>query len=487
VVKNFTRLANHTAIYGLGGMLTRLTGFLLLPLYTYYLTPADYGILEILSIVGRFLSIFLLMGLGSAIFKSTLYDNDVNKQVIYSTTFYFLLFSSALAVGILIFVSPQLAALFLGTESYAGLLSIALLATMFTVIGRVPLVRYRIEERPAAYSFWVWFGFLVTVSLNIYFVAWLQAGLDGLVLAGLIGALVSAIVYIATFVRQLSPVVSWPVLRAMLAFGLPLIAVRVNLTIMDLIDRLFLRHYSSLDEVGLYAIGYKFGTVIILVVTSVQQAWPAIMFNAAKTERAEVFYARVLTYYLVGLSMLGLAVSLLSEDAIQIMTTPDYYTAYRVVPLIVLAYIFYGIYYITAVGVNLKNKNHYLPFVAVFSMLVHLGLNFLLIPPFGMIGAGISTTISYFSFAMLTWWLSLRFYKINYEYGRLLILLIFTIICYFLGSMVTFPGLVASIAYRTACTLLLPMLLYLIGFFTPAEKAAALRIIKQTATRIFRL
>lgn len=476
LLQEFKRLAKHSAIYGVSNVLNTAIALILLPIYTHYLTPADYGILEVLTITVLFVSVFLQLGLGSAIFKIVLYDKSESEDVLVSTAFYFLTISSGIVFIILYLLAPSIADIILDSSQYANLVRLISLTAFLNVVSIIPLAKLRMHDESIKYSVISIGKFIVGVSLNIYFIAGLKKGVEGLVIAGAIQSFVFALILVMMLAKDLRLSFSGTALREMLSFGLPLVPMGIAASILSMADRYFLRYYTTLEETGLYALGYKFGSIITLIVSSFQIAWPAVLFSVAKRPDARKFYSKLLTYFVLGLAFVGLGVSVLSRELLLVMATEKFYDAFRIVPWIVFGNIFLGIYYATAIGTNLKKKTQYQAIAVIAAATLNLLLNFVLIPEYGMMGAAITTVISYAVMAAIGCGSSLRFYSIDYEWDRLLKIMVVGILLYCSSDWIHTGTLIGDVLLKSILILMFPFFLYLLHFFSK-EELVKLRVI----------
>ncbi|MEE9163053.1 MAG: oligosaccharide flippase family protein [Candidatus Neomarinimicrobiota bacterium] len=418
MLQTLKTLSRHSLIYGLGGGLNKLLAFILLPIFTRYLTPADYGLFSLLLVTGGVAGIITQLGLGSALFREVIYFES-DERTATSTALYFLIGESLLVFGGLAVLAGPLSQLIFGSTLQTESLRLVFYTGILRVMEIVFMARLRIKERAALYSTVSVARFLVGAGLSILYIAVLKQGVSGLIVAGLIQAGIFAGVYLVILLPDLRPTLSRPVLRSMLLFGAPMVPAGLADLVMVSSDRYFLQHYASTTEVGLYSLGYTIGMVMNLAVWSVQLAWPAQMFSIAKQKEAPQQFARILTYYVVVLGFLGLGLSLLARELLVIMTTPEFYGAAAVVPLVAVSYIFYGVRYMTNMALTTRDKMKYVPLIIILAALVNLGLNLLLIPPYGMLGAAWATFFSYLLLAVVSTAVNLHFWSMPYEYVRL--------------------------------------------------------------------
>jgi O-antigen/teichoic acid export membrane protein len=256
-------------------------------------------------------------------------------------------------------------------------------------------------------------------------------------------------------------------LKSMLKFGLPLVPAVLGATTLTFADRYFLRYFRSLDEVGLYDIGYRFGMVMGLAITAVQMAWPPAMYTVARRENAREFYALFLTYFFFGLCFLAMALILFSQDIVRAM---GWEKAAPVVPWIVVSYVCWGVQAVANVGVNLKKKTHHQAAVIVAGAGLNLLLNRLLIPGYGATGAAAATLVSYALIAVCAAAVSLRLYPIRYEYERLLkIAVVAAVLCLVILPLGRVQSVWLGVGVKALCLLSFPLVLYIARFYRPAE------------------
>jgi O-antigen/teichoic acid export membrane protein len=203
MIGEFKRLSKHSAIYGLSNILSRAVALVLLPLYTRYLNPADYGVLEILTATTVFTSIVLELGLGTAVLRAVLFSRERDEKVLFSTAFYGLTISSGVLFVILFLLAPGVARLLLDMPLYTSLLRIAFLTACLDAISIVPLNRLRMHEESIRYSAINVGRFAGGLLLNVYFIVVLGRGVEGLVIASALQSAAIALVLLMTLAKTL--------------------------------------------------------------------------------------------------------------------------------------------------------------------------------------------------------------------------------------------------------------------------------------------
>lgn len=474
--RQLLRLSQHTIIYGLGVVVGQVVGFFLIPLYTRYLTPADYGTLEILQTTLSVLSIIFTMGLTTALFRSYFFhDNAEKKRTVVSTAFIFLTASSVILTLLLVALSGSFSHLFFKSGEYVTYFRIIFLNLFCTTGVGIGLAVLRAREQPTRYALITACQLFISVALNIVFVVVFHRGVLGILEGNLIGAAFSYLLLLATVISRAGLGFSWEELKAMLAFGLPLVPAGLAMSVLSLSDRYFLQFLSTPTELGLYSLGYKFGLVISgLLVGPFALAWAPFSFAIYKDQNAKTIYSRVLTYFFLVAMFVALALSVLSREAIAIMATPEFHAAYRVIPLIALSYVLYGCYYVVSIGISLEAKTKLVAPFVIAAAVVNLGFNYLLVSHYGMMGAAGATLIAFIVLPVSSYLLSQRYYPIKYEWGRVAkICIAFGVI--FAGSyfITDTYGVVHSYVvvgvFKLLALLTFPIMLYLFRFFQPEE------------------
>lgn len=477
LLEEIKKLGKHSIVYGFGSLLSRLLGFILLPIYTRYLTPADYGVFSLLVITGTVVSIITQLGLGSALFREVIYQGS-DERAVQSTALYFLVGESVLVFSIVIFFSHHLSGLIFNTQSYSYLLRLIFLTKLLSSINIIVMARLRIREQSLLYSLLSIATFLVGAILNIYFIVVLKRGIEGLITAGLILSAIFCVVYFVLLFKNQRLTFSIEILRRLLSFGVPLVPFGLARIVMTSADRYFLQHFSTMTDVGLYSVAFRIGIAINLIVGAVQLAWPAQMYKIAKRPDAEKQLAKILTYYLFVLGFIGLGFSVLSREVLLLMTTPQFYAAYVVIPLIVLSYTMYGVMYMTNSGLETQNKTKFMFPTMIGAATLNLLLNYLFVPRFGMMGAAGASVIAYAAMLVVQIAVNLHFWYIPYEYKRIAKLAFIWALIYGSSLLIKTTNFWITSGLKLLLLGTYPLLLYIISFYKKQELETLKRILK---------
>ena len=291
------RLGKHSAIYGLGGLVSRILAVLLLPLYTHYLSTSDYGQIETLIALVTVLTIVLQFGIGSAFFRFYFdADDHDGRRLVLRTSFWFTMTMATLGLVVLVAFATPIAEWLFDDASAANLVRASAVA-LWAQLNYMQLTNlFRVEERSVAFVLASLSNVLLTVGATLLLVVALDKGPQGVIVGNFTGTLVVYLALLGYRREQLGLQLSWPLLRRMNHFGLPLVPSALFLWVTNFSDRFFLVKLTDTSEVGLYSVGVRIASAMVLLLTAFRMAWPAFAYSIKSDEEAKQTYAWVLTY-----------------------------------------------------------------------------------------------------------------------------------------------------------------------------------------------
>ena len=421
---DFLRVSKHSSGYFLGQVLTRSLGFLLIPLYTRFLVPSDYGILAMVSSFSIVAGIFYTLGLRGS-FSRFYWDYKDDRQELgelFSTITTFVGSISLIFTVILLFFGKGLLTPILKGIPFDPYIKIGLLLAFFGVFPPFWTTLCRLRERSLTYVIFTTASFLLVTGLSIYFVVFLREGALGRLKGQLYGQIVFALLAIVLLGREIVPRVSFQKLQAALKYGLPLVPHNLSGWIMSLLDRLVLGGYHGLASVGIYNIGYSLGGVMGMVVTAFDFAYgPYFMKKLTEQgDAAKATISRVVTLWTAAMVFIAVGISAFSWELVCLMTPMNYHDAWKVAPIITSAFLFQGMYYISSSPLFYNKKfTKYIPIASFSGGGVNVLANFLLIPHYGMMGAAWATVASYLATFVIAHILANIAYPLPYDYAKL--------------------------------------------------------------------
>jgi len=471
LARELKRLGRHSLVYGIGGLVSRILAVLLLPLYTHYLTRADYGAIETLIALTAVLVIVLRAGISSAFFRFY-FDatTDEERVVVVRTSFWFTMTTATagLIVG-LVLAAPIAHAL---NGMTPGLVRAAFVGLWAQMNYEQLTSLFRVEERSVQFALASLANVLVTIAATVLLVAVWHKGAVGVLVGNFTGTLAVYLVLLGYRRYQLGLEFSRSLLREMNRFGLPLVPSGLALWAINFVDRLFLNTISGAAETGLYSIGVRISSVIIFLFTAFRTAWPAFAYSIEDDRAARRTYAFVLTYLLLVCSWLSVTLGLLAPWIVRVLTTPRFYEGARVVALLCFAATAYAGYTVMAIGIGRVRRTQFNWIITFAAAALNIGLNVALIPPYGMIGAAIATVAAYTLMFLLMTWNAQRLYPVPYQWRRVVTLVGVAVVLTVVGKTahVSLPvAVVLSLAY--------PLVLLPLGFYLPAERRRLRRLV----------
>jgi O-antigen/teichoic acid export membrane protein len=413
------RLGKHSVIYGLGGLVSRILAVLLLPLYTRYLSPSDYGKVETLVAATTVLTIVLRFGISSAFFRFYFDSTDVARRItVLRTSFWFTITmaTAGLAAGVLL--APQISHVLFGNDHSANLVRAAFVGLWAQMNYEQLTSLFRVEERSVAFVLASLANVLITVGATVILVVALDKGPIGVVVGNFLGTLVVYVVLLGYRREQLGLELDRGLLGEMNRFGMPLVPSALFLWVTNFADRFILVKLTDTTEVGLYSVGVRIASAMILLLTAFRTAWPAFAYSIESEEEARGTYGFVLTYLVVVSSWVAAALALLSPWLVDWLTKPDFAGASRVVGPLAFSTVAFAGYIVISIGVGRARRTQFNWVVTGIAGTVNIGLCFGLIPFYGMMGAAVATVASYaVMFVGMAWW-SQRVYPVPYQWRR---------------------------------------------------------------------
>jgi O-antigen/teichoic acid export membrane protein len=467
------KLVGASAVYGLGSVLVRGLAFLLLPLYTRYLDPAEYGIVALTVTVTVVLGLLFPLGLRGAVSR-TYYEGgtDEERRARIGTLWIAMIAAAGFMALVLDRLGPPLAAAVLPEVPFDPYLRLAVWTAFLGVLGVTPLVLLQAQERPRAYVLVTVWSALVTTGVTVWLVV-RGGGAAGYLRGALIGAALAAVPYLVLTARQIRPVFRAGVLAPALAYSLPLVPHALAGWALEMSDRAILTRLIPLHDVGVYALGYQLGAAMGLLTTAFNAAWVPLLFGILKDEgeSAHPKLARLVTYYAAALCFVGLGWSLLVEHAIGLLAGPEFREAYRITPWVVGGYVCSGLYLVPTNLLFWQRRTRVIPLVTLAAGAVNIGLNLWLVPRYGAVAAAWSTLVAYAVLLLLTWRSAERHHPFPYEYGRLGLMLGLALTLFLTGQLMPFPSPAVEIAGRVLLWLAFPVILLALGTLDRAELA----------------
>jgi O-antigen/teichoic acid export membrane protein len=466
-------LAGDAAIYGSARVILKSLTFLLVPLYARFLTPRDFGVLELVLATVLLVDVFITANVDGVFMRFYFDRSDAawRRQII---SLYLVIETvyPAILIGALIVFSGPLSGLVVGA-GFAGLFVIALVDRYVTNIVDLPMILCRARRKPFTFAAYSLIRGVVQVALTVVLLVVWHLGVKGILIASLVSACVAFVVTAREYVRDLTRRMDWSVGREMIAFAWPGIISGVAYYAINLIDRFFVKHYHGLADTGLYGVAFRYSQVVLVVVLAFRMGWPQWHYSWLHSGRHPQMLARGGNFFFFAVGIPVVVVAAWITPLFHLLMPERYWDATPAVAPLGIAAMLTGAYTVFAVGLNVTKRMRLIPPLAVLGAVSAVGFNFLLIPPWSFVGAAWATVGAYAVVAVSVLIVSHRVYRVPWDARRIL-LAIGLMIGLSLASLAVdaWVPLAPSLPFRILITLLYPALLIGLRFFSPEDLAA---------------
>lgn len=427
MIDKLKSLSKDTLIYGTSTILGRFLNFLFVPIYTNLFLPAEFGIVANIYAYVAILNVFMTIGLESGYFKfaSTLEVGTAKEN--FSHPYLGIFFNSLFFSGILFVFSNNFTSVFQIAESREVLLKYTALILFFDAIEVVPFAFLRLQRKPKKFAAIRLTSIVVTVSLNLLFILILKKGIEFVFISNVIASGLTFVLLSPIVIKNLKFSFNKGLVKELLKFSLPYIPAGISSNIIQVVNRPILTALTNDYTVGIFQANYRLGIFMMLFVSMFDFAWRPFFLQNAKEPNAKEIYSKVMTFFLVIATVIFVFLTLFIDNIVAIplphkgyLVGKAYWGGLSIVPIILLSYVLYGVYINLMAGIYIEKKTKYLPYITGGAALINVAANFILIPIFGMMGAAITTLLSYMTMMIGLFFVSQKYYKIKYEYNKIM-------------------------------------------------------------------
>ena len=461
------RLATTGAAYTAASIVSKLIAVALLPLYTRYLKPADYGAAEVLFAAVVAASIVVRLGVIEAVLRFYYKAGEDQARVVATSFAALFWFATAAALIALPFAEPISEAL---GDPGADLTRIAIVGLWVATLHEYLLTLFRLEERARAFFAVTIANVLAAIGLTVALVVGADEGARGLLIGSYASGAVFVLGLIVVHRRRLSLRIDRPLLRRMMRFGLPTMPAELSLYMLNFVDRIIIVRVAGFAEAGLYSLAVKFAQAVNVLVRGFQLAWPPLAYSIRDDDEARRAYALVVTYFVAGCAFVVTGMWLLSRWLVRALAAPEFFASYEAIGLISTAVTLYALYLVLVVILGRTGRTEFNFPATIAALVANVVLNLLLVPPLGIVGAGIALVASYLVVVATMYGFTQRLFPVPYEWGRLAKVVLVSAVLVVLGELLLSTSGFPALAGRMALLLAYPLALLATGFFTSAER-----------------
>jgi O-antigen/teichoic acid export membrane protein len=408
------RFGRDTIIYGIGTFGVSLSGFVLIPLFTHWLSQSDYGLLLTGLVTVEVLSIFMGLQMTPAFIRFCK-EFEASKELgrLFGTSFFIQVLGCILIMGLCIIVLPNfVGSLEFRTDIRGYIVAVCLVAASKSLSTHA-ISFYRARNQSVKYTLLYFGSPLLLIVFSGLGLAVFHASLKFIFSIYAIAYAITGIFALVMIMREIKPSIAFAIVSELLRFGLPIVVSAVAWFILELSDRYFLAYFRSLEEVAIYGVGYKIGSVLSLcVVTPFQVAYGPFTFAILEESQARKKIARLFFYLMSVLFVVAVSLVIISPALLRLLCPPEYKVAYPVILWILPVGMMTGIYFWASALIHIVKKTYLISVVMTCAMGMNVVMNYLLIPRFGWLGAAIATNISYFIGSVGVFVIGIRFFPV---------------------------------------------------------------------------
>ena len=463
-------LAKDTVIYGLSSIIGRFLNWCLVPLYTIMFPPAEYGVVTFVYSVVALALIVLTYGMETGFFRFANHERWRDPMEVYSTSLISLASTSTLFVLLVLACLPKVTEwMECGDhESYIWMMAVCVALDAFLAL---PFSYLRYRKRPLRFAFIRLVNIGVNIGLNLFFILmcpWLmrvapatvswfydpEFGIGYIFLSNLIASVVNLLMMIPEL-RGFQWKFNTRLLREMLVYSAPLLVLGVAGVMNQTIDKIMLPKLitdqsQAMYELGIYGANYKVAIVMVMFIQAFRFAYEPFIFAQAKDrgEKSYQAYRDAMKFFVIFAIVIFLCV-MFYLNMLRYFISPKYFSGLKVVPVIMIAEFFFGVFFNLSLWYKLTDKTIWGMWFSLFGLAITVALNVLLVPRMGYMGCAIAAFCSYLAMMLASYFMGLYKHPIGYPVGRLLGYMGVGAVCYFIGDYCVFPWAAATYAFRT--------------------------------------
>ncbi|HEV3119076.1 MAG TPA: oligosaccharide flippase family protein [Gemmataceae bacterium] len=488
--KEVLSAGKHSLIYVIGQAISRAVGFLMIPVYTSYIAPSNYGAMELIEIITATCLMVISMGVGDGMSRFYYAEKDEadRKRVISTVILGFGIIGIPIVL-VLLAIAPWICLGILEDRQYILGLQVSIACAWFGMLCEAGFTYLRMRYQAKQFVIITTLQLVAALSLNIYFIVFLGLGILGIFYSTLITQAVTGLLLAGLILRGTGVYISIPLLKRLAAFGLPLVPPQIGLMLGFSSNRFFLRWFTSPDPaaalalVGVFSLGHKFGLIVNRFINvPFNSFWGPRRLELLLHDEAHAkeTVARMCTYATAVSVFFALLVTANIAPVVALAVGPGYESCAVVVPFVALAYIAMAVESHFKTGILLKRKTIWDTWISVVALAVILLWNYLFVPRFGLVGAATSNLAGFVVRLGLIYYVSQRLYAIPFELGRLGVLLVTAAGWYGVSQFFTYSSPWLTLCVRTGFVLLFPAVLFCCRFFRAGELEFVTQLFSRT-------
>lgn len=445
------KIVSNSIVYVAGNFIQKFIVFLLIPVYTYYLSPGDFGIIGLATTVEGILAILFGLGLRSSVaryYYDFSGDRERLKQYITSNFLFLILISFLVTWSIHLIGDSVWRTITSGQIAFNPYIEMVIWSAFSMIIINFSTTLYQTQQNAKGFVIAQLAIVLINLAFTIYFVVILRYGAQGQLLGRMISNGIMAVVLAILLLKDWFTCHLHPDdIKSSMIFGFPLVFHGLFAWALGSIDRIMLEPNIQLSELGFYNLGYQIGGVLTAFLVSINQAWVPYYYSIMQEDENNALgkINPIANLYIILFGFICLIGMLFSSEILSLISSPRYASAALYVPLILLAALFNGYYFMASTPIFYGKKTSWIPIMTGLSAALNIGLNLLWIPRYGALGSAWATLISYAVLAIIAYFLGKRLKPLDISLKWFCLLNILLLGCSYLMTYISMDQLVGWI------------------------------------------
>ena len=449
-MSDLARFFKHSSIYAVGNIINRIGAFLLLPVYTNYLTVGEYGRLELFYVVMSIASGFLAIGMAHATLRFYFeYEDPKDRHASVSTNFIGSFIVTSLGILVLTFFSENISTFVFEDTSLKIGLYLIFATLVFELSSQICLAYIRAIEYSMFFVIISILKLIVQVSVNTYLVIFQDAGIIGVLFGNLCTVIMGWLILSIFTIRRCGIKFELEKFTPILKYCLPFLPATAMALIYGYASQYYINYLVSVEALGLFALAIKFSLIIEqLIGEPFSRSYGAFRYTIMNNADASELQARIVKYLLTLSLFFALFIAFFAEDVIRVMSDENFWPASQLIPIIMISSVLRILTYPAQTGILYAKKTKYLFYFSTVAAIVSVTGNYFLISLIGLYGACLSLVLTDVVVLVLTSVVSQRYFRVDYEYRNLATIVVLTIVIYLLSRLYTPEWLVISIPLK---------------------------------------
>jgi len=437
------KVFKNTFLYTIGRILPQAVNFFLLPVYTAYLNPTEYGIVSSLRSFTLILSVIFTLALSNSIFRLFFDYKTEKEQKEYLGTTVISIFVLSTFFLILLFIFYPIVGKIYKSISFFPYYALFISATFLAVFFEVPKIYFQVKQKGAAFLGVSLFEFFITTALTLWYVVGLEQEALGVLKSGVYANILILPLFLYITFKKIKLTFSFKILKESLRFSLPTVPVTVSYWILNLSDRIFIERYFDLNEVGIYSIANKIAEVSVVLIGALSSAYSPVFYTLANSENQSGVKSKIRQFnysYIIISGFIVFGIAFFSGEITSFFIDSKYANASKIIPVLSLAYFFSIVSGLYNWMIIQEKKTFQMMIIVMIIAGFNIIVNILLIKQYGMYGAAWATVLSFLLSLIIKYFYAQKCYFISLNWFKISAYAVILIIIYFFTGYFFKPG-----------------------------------------------